>query len=132
MDQEKPKIKLNKAGMLVVGLVVIVLVGAVGTSVYFYKKANRNPQEDASKDLANTIKLVGKHIVLPTDEMPTMATVSDPAKLKDQPFFANAKKGDKVLIYSESRKAVLYNPETDRVVEVAPINAGLGAQAGSQ
>lgn len=130
-QQEKPKTKLNKMGMMIIVIVVLVLVGAVGTSIYFYRKANTNPQEDAVKDLANTIKLVGKHIVLPTGESPTMATVSDPEKLKDQPFFANAKKGDKVLIYSESRKAILYNPETDRVVEVAPINANLGAPAGN-
>jgi hypothetical protein len=131
MEQEKPKTKINKIGMLVIGVVALVLIGAVATSVYFYRKANTNPQEDAAKDLANTIKLVGKHIVLPTDEQPTMATVSDPAKLKDQSFFANAKKGDKVLIYADSRKAILYNPETDRVVEVAPINANLGAPAGN-
>jgi hypothetical protein len=131
MEQEKPKTKINKIGMLVIGVVALVLIGAVATSVYFYRKSNTNPQEDAAKDLANTIKLVGKHIVLPTDEQPTMATVSDPAKLKDQSFFANAKKGDKVLIYADSRKAILYNPETDRVVEVAPINANLGAPAGN-
>ncbi len=131
LQQEKPKAKLNKLGMIVIAVVVIVLIGAVGTSVYFYRKANTDPQEDATKELASTIKLIGKHMVLPTDEEPTMATVSDPAKLKDQPFFANAKKGDKVLIYSESRKAILYNPETDRIIEVAPINANLGAPAGN-
>ncbi|KND48323.1 MAG: hypothetical protein AB198_01225 [Parcubacteria bacterium C7867-003] len=131
MRPAKPKMKLSKIGALITGLIVIVLVGAVGTSVYFYKKANTSPQEDAVKDLAQTIKLVGKHMVLPVDENPTMATVSDPEKLKDQPFFMNAKKGFKVLIYSDSRKAILYDPFEDKIVEVAPINANLGAPAGN-
>jgi HSP90 family molecular chaperone len=118
--------KLNKLGIAVVASVVIVLVLAVGTSVYFYQKANAN-NVDPAKDLQNTIKKVGKHIVLPIDEEPTIATVSDPEKLKDQPFFARAQKGDKVLIYSNSQKAILYNPTTDMIVEVAPINSSAGA-----
>lgn len=131
MKAPRSKMKLSKVGIIVTSIVVLVLVGAVGTSVYFYKKANSNPQEDAVKDLAQTIKLVGKHMVLPVDESPTMATVSDPEKLKDQPFFVNAKKGFKVLIYSDSRKAILYDPFEDKIVEVAPINANLGAPTGN-
>lgn len=128
---EKPKAKLNKLGIIAITIVVLILVGAMATSVYFYRKSKVDPQEVAVKDLDLIIKLVGKHIVLPENETPTLATVSDPEKLRDQPFFANAQKGDKVLLYSESRKAILYNPETDRVVEVAPINANLGAPAGN-
>lgn len=131
MEMEKPKAKLNKLGIIAITIVVLILVGAMATSVYFYRKSKVDPQEVAVKDLDLIIKLVGKHIVLPENETPTLATVSDPEKLRDQPFFANAQKGDKVLLYSESRKAILYNPETDRVVEVAPINANLGAPAGN-
>ena len=53
-----------------------------------------------------------------------MATVSDLEKLKDQPFFAKAKIGDKVLIYTDAKKAILYDPVNDKIVEVAPINIG--------
>lgn len=131
MEQERPRGKINKLGIIVITVVTLVLVGAIATSIYFYRKANVSPQEDASKDLTNTIKAVGKLLVLPTDETPTMATVSDPEKLKDQPFFAKAQKGDKVLIYSDSQKAILYNPKENKIVEVAPINANLGAPSGN-
>ena len=60
-----------------------------------------------------------------------MATVSDPEKLKDQPFFAKAQKGDKVLIYSNSQKAILYSPTEDKIVEVAPINSSAGVPQGN-
>jgi len=128
---EKPKAKLNKVGIIVIIIFVLLLLGAIGSSIYFYRKANTNPQQDAAKDLANTVKMVGRLIVLPAGENPTMATVSDPEKLKDQAFFANAKKGDKVLIYADSRKAILYDPIADKIVEVAPINANIGAPTGN-
>lgn len=120
---ETSKMKLNKLGIIVLVFVVLVFISAIGTSVYFYSKASAN-NIDPAKDLARTLKSVSKLMVLPANETPTIATVSDPEKLRDQPFFANAKKGDKVLIFSASEKAILYSPTEDKIVEVAPINAG--------
>lgn len=70
------------------------------------------------------INKVSRLIVLPEGETPTIATVADPSKLKGQAFFANAKVGDKVLIYPNSKKAILYDPNQDIIVEVAPVNIG--------
>lgn len=126
MDQ---KIKLSKIGNIIVVLFAVILIVSVGTSVYFYRKSNSNPQKVAGSDLTETVEKVGKLMVLPVDETPTMATVSDPAKLKDQPFFANAKAGDKVLIYSNARKAILYSPTLNKIIEVAPVNLGASANA---
>ena len=124
---EKIKLKLSNAGITIVVVLAVLLIVALGTAFYFYKKANANPNDEAVKELARVVKMVGRHIVLPKDETPTMATVTDPEKLKDQPFFVNAKKGDKVLIFSSSGKAILYDPAEDKIVEVAPINASVGA-----
>lgn len=125
------KVKLNKAGIIAVASVVVILLLAISTSIYFYSKSKATPEGDAIKDLARVTEMVGKLMVLPTDETPTLATVSDPEKLKDQPFFAKAQKGDKVLIYANSQKAILYNPNTNKIVEVAPINTNAGNQIGN-
>jgi hypothetical protein len=78
----------------------------------------------AEEDVQKLVEEVGELIVLPTDEMPTVATVAEPEKLKDQAFFANAKAGDRVLLYTNAKKAILYDPEAHKIVEVAPINLG--------
>jgi hypothetical protein len=109
-----------------------VLVVALATSAYFYfqlRKLNTNPQAEAKKEAALVIAAVGKIMILPPNEIPTIATVSDPNALKDQAFFNNAQKGDKVLIYSQSKKAILYSPSMNKIIDVAPLNIGAQGSA---
>jgi hypothetical protein len=106
---------------------VLLLLGSAGAAGYFYKQYDslkKNPNKVAQDETKSLIDSVAKLIVLPSNEQPTVATVTDPAKLKDQAFFANAKAGDKVLIYTNARKAILYSPSANQIVEVAPVNIG--------
>lgn len=128
-DQKIKTLMQNKSVLAGLIFLVLLLLGAIGTSYYFYNKLKSVEIKNPEAELQDIIKMVGKHMVLPNNENPTMATVSDPEKLKDQPFFKNAKKGDKVLIFSLSQKAILYDPVGDRIVEVAPINAKVNAPA---
>lgn len=111
--------------------ILVILVGVVvlssGTAVYFYNQYSglkQDPDKLAQEDVNKVVAQVSKLIVLPEGETPTLATVTDLEKLKDQPFFAKAKTGDKVLIYANAKKAILYNPESNKIVEVAPISIG--------
>lgn len=112
---------------------LIILVGLLavsfGAAIYFYNQAaalKDNPDKTTKEEIEKLVTQVGKLIVLPEGEMPTVATVSDPKKLQSQIFFAKAKKGDRVLIYTNSKKAILYDQENNKIVEVAPINIGQG------
>lgn len=104
----------------IIMLVLVVLLA--GTSFYFYKKSNSNPDAEAQAEVKSLVSKVGRLMILPEGETPTIATVSDPEALKDQAFFADAKKGDKVLIYSNAQKAILYDPEADKIITIAPLN----------
>lgn len=106
-------------------LVLVVLVG--GGFFYFRAQQAKTPQnqEKAAQDqVKKVVAEVGKLMNLPTGEDPTVATVTDITKLKDQPFFQKAKNGDQVLIYANAKKAILYDPNTKKIVDVAPINIG--------
>jgi len=56
------------------------------------------------------------------NEKPTIATVEDRKKLTDQIFFKNARNGDKVLMYTQSKKAILYRRSENKVIEIAYLN----------
>ena len=103
----------------------IITIAAIAAAVFMYlqlRSLNKNPQEEAKKEASELNELVGKFVLLPEGEIPTIATVSDPAALKDQSFFNNAQKGDKVLIYSEAKKAILYRQSINKIIEIAPLN----------
>lgn len=108
-------------------IMIALLVIISGLALYLYQKAyptNENSSAKIEKETDDLVASVGQLILLPQGEKPTIATVSDPEKLKDQPFFANAKNGDKVLLYQNAKKVYLYDPIAHKIVEVAPINVG--------
>lgn len=83
-----------------------------------------NPRLLADKEAQQLVIEVGKFMALPTGESPTVATVTDVEKLKKQPLFAKAANGDKLLIYSEAKKAILYRPNEEKVIDVVAVNIG--------
>ena len=126
-----PKSKINKLIPLIVLLLAVAAAGG-GAAYYYYSQLNdlkSNPQRVAEEENKTLIDRVSALIVLPSDEQPTIATVADPERLKEQAFFAKAKIGDKVLIYTNARKAILYDPVGNKIVEVAPLTIGTTAGA---
>jgi hypothetical protein len=61
--------------------------------------------------------------VLPTHETPIVSTVVDKQRVT-QAFLANAQNGDKVLLYYQAKKAVVYRPSTHQVITIGPIAQG--------
>lgn len=99
---------------------------------YFSTKSElnklNNPEAAAQAEADDLAKEIGRFLELPSDETPTVATVSDVSKLQDQLFFQKAKNGDRVLVYAQAQRAVLYRPSTKKVVEYAAINLSGGTQ----
>lgn len=118
--------EVSKKRLPYVVVLAIAIIGLALAGYLFYelRQARQNPQFQAQKEAKDLVAKVSRLVVLPDDELPTIATVSDPEALKSQAFFSKAEKGDKVLIYAQSRKAVLYSPNLDKIIEVAPLNIG--------
>jgi len=119
---------LMKRVRILFNILLIILIIASSTAAYYYYKkyqtaqyALSNPEEAAQNDIKALTDSVGQLIELPSDEEPTVATVLDKDKLVDQPFFENSQNGDKVIIYTKAMKAILFRPEANKIIEVAPI-----------
>lgn len=113
----------------ITGVVVIAAIG--GLYIHSQKQVSqlrnevqqikKDPTAQATEENKTLLQKVGALIVLPADEQPTVATVTDLEKLKGQPFFAQAQLGDKVLIYTAAKKAILYRPTENKIIELAPL-----------
>ncbi len=122
----KPKRKGSVARTIFFILLGFVVAGASGYSFYMYwvsqqqlsKLQAASPQTIADMQSQDLVTKVGRHMLLP-DEIPLIQTVTDVASFKNQPFFAHAKDGDKVLVFSQ--RAILYDPVADKIIEVGAV-----------
>ncbi len=124
-EPRRPRKRSNIGIFILIGALIAVLGGVYA----WWSWSDWFPEEGApetettqlSEESVDIITKVGELIVLPEGEEPTIAKVTDPDKLRDQVFFANAKEGDVVLIYTQAQKAYLYDPVAHKLVEVAPL-----------
>ena len=132
-NRSRQTASLFAANRIVAVLSLAVAISLAG-AVYFYAQLQglKAPPASLENESSELVASVGKLMLLPEGETPTIATVSDLEKLKDQPFFVNAKNGDKVLIYTNAKKAILYDPVAHKIIEVAPINIGNTPQPSAQ
>ncbi len=127
-------LRLGRNGLLVLIalILIIVVLGAFlytqGTSVNSILQNTQTSQQQTQ----NLIQKVGDLMLLPTNETPQVATVTDVSKLSGQPFFARAQNGDKVLIYQNAAEVILYRPGINKIIAVAPLNAPTSSQSASQ
>lgn len=115
------KIKIESPIRFVMFVLILILLisGVVYGCVYLYK----NMYKDKVTSTQTLLDEVGRLVILPEGEEPSMATVTDLGPLEGQDFFKNAQIGDKLLVFSTSQKAILYRPSTKSIVEIAPINS---------
>jgi hypothetical protein len=75
--------------------------------------------DNRGTEIDKTVRAVSKHILLP-NEKPSLATVKDPSQVKEA-FLKQAKTGDKVLVYSDAGKIIIYRPSLNRIVAVGNV-----------
>lgn len=78
-------------------------------------------EKEMEKEVADITTQLKKIMNVP-DEKPVIATVKDKNALKgQQAFFANAENGDKLVIFQTARKAILFRPSTEKIIESGPL-----------
>lgn len=124
-------VQINKPVIIAIVLILlIVVIGALAFSLKLYLDTQSKLQtltspnqsilpSSSPSEVKSLLAKVEKHIILPSGE-PKVITLSNVDVLKkDQPFFAIAKDGHKLLVYPN--KVILYDPISDKVVDIATI-----------
>ena len=103
-------------GGIVVLVIIIVVVGnGLGST-------GSEDGAETDEEIQEVLGQVSELILLPEGETPTVATVVDAeALIAEQPFYSGVQDGDRLIIYPESLKAIIYSPERDIIVNVGPI-----------
>jgi len=109
------------------GFALVYMAGSTFAAVRFYDMYKyyeaRVPKTDkeVEKELATLLPQVKKIMQVP-DETPVIATVKDATSLKaQQTFFVSAENGDKLLVFQVAKKAVLFRPSTNKIIESGPL-----------
>jgi hypothetical protein len=123
--------KQRKMLPVVFVLTVLLCLAIASAGYFYYQYRNTAPVKDAD-EITTLTKTIGAFMELPGDETPTLATVTDKDKLADQPFFRKSENGDKVLIYTNTGRAILYRPSTKKIVDVTVVNVNQGATNNQQ
>jgi len=88
----------------------------------------KNQSAVGANETEQLVNKISQYLVLP-DETPTLITISDIEKLKTQEFFKEAQNGDKVLVFANAGRALIYRPNTGQVVEYAKVNLNASTNA---
>ena len=106
-----------------IGAAVIVGLLLLGASFWAGRMtALRNdPARAAAQERDELIAQVSSMVDFSSDEAPTILTVNDTTVLKSDPFFAEAQKGDKILVYAKAKKVVLFDPRAGRILKIEPL-----------
>lgn len=122
----KVKLAIKKLGIIKsVSIVVTLVLAVVFLSSYLDTKnklstLQANSVVASSKD-GEMVAKIRTYFDLPT-ENPQVQTIGDLSKLSKDDFFNRAKKGDKVLIFAQAKRAMLYRPSSGKIIEYSVIN----------
>lgn len=131
----RPSRPQPKRGKFLKFILLIVSYAIVGVAVWqIQTQLQMDParqQARAEQEIKAVVDKVSKLILLPSDETPQVAGISDAESLaKTQAFFANAKNDDQILIYLKEQKAIIYRPSEHKIINVGPIvTENTGAQS---
>lgn len=115
-------------------VIILLIIGLAAAAFYFYRQYDqikKNPNAQAQEEIKRVTRVISKFISLPADEEPSLATITDIEKLKDQPFFKGAKNGDKLIIYNKTAKAILYRPSENKIIDFTLLDTSSAVNAKS-
>lgn len=112
-------------------LFLAIALAGFGWSFYSYQSVKKEVAVLKDPQLASKLseqqtkallEKISKLILLPSDPNPVVAVINDVESLAaDQDFYKDAHNGDKVVIFQSDSKAIIYDENANRLVNVGPI-----------
>lgn len=131
-EDKQMKVGVSKFGFFNLKKVMVFLpmVVALVLAGFFYFKWQElkqdgveMTQEEARKEIGEIVKKIGRLVLLPEGEIPVLVKIEDKDKIsKNQNFFEKTENGDMMLVYKEAKKAYLYRPSEDKLINMAPVD----------
>jgi hypothetical protein len=81
------------------------------------------PETAPQEEIEDIVEKVSKLMIIPS-ETPQLATLTNLEGVQNQQFFRNALAGDKVLVFKNAKRAIIYRPSEDLIVEVGVVREG--------
>jgi hypothetical protein len=137
MSEEEKKVKTTKpASRFMTQAVFFLVLGGVLAGGGVYSFARRYPdvlglrvtisQEEEAKAI---VEAVSKIMDVPTDEAPTIKTVTSFDESSNETAFKNTKSGDKIISYLKNKRVILYRPSDNKIIDVGFLTASQSATA---
>jgi len=113
----------KKLVILSFAVLIFIALGGAGVGLYYYNQYTQSVKRasDPKIEAKELLVKLGKLIDLPAEE-PTVATVTNADQIISQPFFAKAKNGYRVILYTNGRLAILYDDKANKIINVGTIN----------
>ena len=120
MENDQKHRSHHSGRKLFIGILLLLLVIAVGVSGLLFIKYKRAVDTANSSEREQIIQRLAPIIILP-DEQPDLSTILDTSKLTNQVLKQRANNGDKLLIYNKAKRLIIYRPATGKVVDMLTI-----------
>jgi hypothetical protein len=124
MESQSQVPKSLKIILSILVAIVIICLLAMGAMWSKLNSFQAKVPIDPEVELQELVSEIEVFLTLPKDEKPTLITLTDEElnAVKGEVFFANAIPGDKLIIYQNNSKAVIWRPSARKVVEASIIN----------
>jgi hypothetical protein len=106
----------------VITLLIVIPAVSYGVSFGYQYYLSQNPAAFYAHKVETLTQAVSKSLILPSDEIPETATVTDKNILPKEKFFSYAQDGDKILMYKKHKIAILFRPSTGKVITEAVLD----------
>jgi len=113
----------------IIFLLLILLTISISLTWHIYLKSKKEHAKSAktaptksirTNPKQNLLSELDKRLVLPKG-YPIIFNLSDLANLTNQPFFNASKPTDKLILFQEEKKAVLYDPLAKQIINIGPL-----------